>query len=529
MLRPLLTAAVALLCLGCAPPGADDDDASEAAVAPDDDDATPTDDDDSTLVPPDPASLDWLACSGGVEGCADEGPYIDGTCCALGDNLVKLGFAGGSEVVDVETDGRWVVTCGGFGARFADLADPDDITMGGAATSRCQRIGMGPLTPEGDRVVYLAHHGDGWVSTPFLAGYTIDDAGQLTEVHHEAHAEILFEGLHFAHGHLYVATHAGGLRVYSVAETGALTFVGTVGGFDNARKLDSEGAWLYVLDDVELQVLSLADPAAPQRVSSVPLNGVPRDLDASPDRVYVALGNRGLDVFSRGKDGALTHEAAVVPEVGSTQAVAAGEGFVALANWSHLEILDPQLRRVGTQRTTTTPSFEQDLGVAVHGDLIIGDEWEGAHVYRWRPGYVAPDLHVDQDLISFQGSGPGSQSLTLRNRGFAELQVGPIETAAPSSFSIDPTSLVLQPGEVADVAVTLNDTQPGGLLRVLIDSNDPDPEQNPYRVPISAGDPGGVGEGDLLTQDWGFLDPTGEGDVMNLEGRVVVLAYFALF
>ena len=34
---------------------------------------------------------------------------------------------------------------------------------------------------------------------------------------------------------------------------------------------------------------------------------------------------------------------------------------------------------------------------------------------------------------------------------------------------------------------------------------------------------------DQLTRAFGFLDPSGAGDIDNLRGKVTVLAYFALF
>ena len=38
-----------------------------------------------------------------------------------------------------------------------------------------------------------------------------------------------------------------------------------------------------------------------------------------------------------------------------------------------------------------------------------------------------------------------------------------------------------------------------------------------------------VDVGDKLTDAWAFLDPSGAGQLSGLEGKVIVLAYFALF
>jgi hypothetical protein len=524
MPRWLLSLALVLL-VGCGvAPSVDDDDSAAEEVASDDDDDVVGDDDDSTVVPPDAAGLQILPCSGGEDGCADEGPFIDGTCCAVGDSIVKLGTAGGSEVVDVETDGRWVWSCGGFGARLADLSDPEDPQLLGGIADRCQRIGVGPMTSDGKRAFYLTHHGDSWVQTPFLRGYTVDDDGTVNSLYLEGDPEVLFEGMAVAFGHLYVAAHAGGIRVY-VLDDGVPSLVRVVPGFANARKMDVSGDRLYLIDEQEVQVLSLESPSNPELLQTLPTTGVPRDVDVHGDRLYVAVGNRGLDVFDVAADGSLTFDQTWVSDEGSTQAVAATDDFIALANWSHIAVLDPQLRRVGTQRTTPTPNFEQDLGVAAFGDILLADEWEGVHVYRWRPGYVAPDIHIDQDILSFQAA--DAATVTLRNRGFADLQTGAL--TAGEGFTVTPDSAVLQPGESLDVEVRRDGDLPGGLLRLIVPSNDPDTEQNPYRVTITAGDPGGIGEGDAINTDWAFVDPTGNDDLANVEGKVVVLAYFALF
>ena len=50
-----------------------------------------------------------------------------------------------------------------------------------------------------------------------------------------------------------------------------------------------------------------------------------------------------------------------------------------------------------------------------------------------------------------------------------------------------------------------------------------------FRVHLLAGDSDRLDIGDTLGDEFGFLDPTGAGQVEGLRGHVTVLAYFALF
>ena len=57
-------------------------------------------------------------------------------------------------------------------------------------------------------------------------------------------------------------------------------------------------------------------------------------------------------------------------------------------------------------------------------------------------------------------------------------------------------------------------------------TDDPDTYQAHYRLPLVAQDALALDVGDVLDEDYAFLDPEG---LAGLEGQVTVLAYFALF
>ena len=114
------------------------------------------------------------ACPGCLEmhHCADVSPaeQVADTCCTAGDPLEVLGWASAAEAVDVITNGRHAILCGGFGANVIDISDPAAAVNLGRAGDRCQRSAFGGVR-DGGRIVYLAHHGDSWVDEPSLRTY----------------------------------------------------------------------------------------------------------------------------------------------------------------------------------------------------------------------------------------------------------------------------------------------------------------------------------------------------------------------
>ena len=97
------------------------------------------------------------------------------------------------------------------------------------------------------------------------------------------------------------------------------------------------------------------------------------------------------------------------------------------------------------------------------------------------------------------------------------------------AFVAKPSTLTIEPGEVGQFQ--LDYTPPGPSSdpnHLILDTNDPDPYQSPVELQLYAANTGGLQVGDRLTSSFDFLDLAG-GDVNNLEGNVIVLAYFALF
>ena len=470
-------------------------------------------------------------CVSGKTGCAKNGPFLAGTCCARGDNLSIVSKADGNEVVDVETDGTYVVACGGFGASISDISTPGSPKSMGNATQRCQRIAIGPTLTDGTRVFYLAHHGDSWVTTPtlstvyFKAGAGLSVADTITD------AKVLFEGLLYHGGKLYVAAHEGGIRSYDLNSQGVPKHRGVINtGIKNAWKLAAHKDRLFVADQgAGLHVFSLAKPLAPARLHTVATTAAPRDVvvDGAGKRAYLAMGGGGVDFFDISDAKAAPKRVGSITGLNSAQAVAVSNGTLAVAAWNHTAVYDADtLTLLGTERVRA--AFEQDLGVAAHKDLFIVGEWEGLHLLQFRQGLVAPDLFINQDIFTLDPEKADSRAVLVRNLGFADLQVKSVKVS-DNAFTIKNGSFDLAPGKAEVFEFSYKPPIGVNSATITVESNDPDPRQAKLQIPLQLRSSGGLNVGDSIDSSFGFLDPSGAGQVSGLKSKVTILAYFALF
>ncbi len=473
------------------------------------------------------SGLQGLPCGQGRQ-CATSQDTLGDTCCAFGDAIDHRFSWFNLEGVDVEVRDGVVSVCGGFGAGIA--VDPERVAdrgeMAEPGIGRCQRSAIGPLRDDGLRTLYFAHHGDGWVADPHLWAYQWSPDAGFTQLADLTEPDVLYEGLALTETHLFVASHASGLRSYSLDDAGVPTWVGELTAFDNAIKVAVADDLAYVIDEQDLKIVDVSDPAAPTLLDTVTLQGRPRDIEVQDDRVYVALGSDGLDVFDR--VGEELVPVATVDLDGSTQAVAADGETVSVANWSHIAVLDADsLVVLATEKLVR--HFEESLGVAQQGDGVFVAEWFGVHALRVRQGLVAPDIWVTDEFVAVAAEVPDSRKLQVSNRGPLNLLVGGV-SVDDAAWQVSLPDDRLRPGESMVLDLTFTPPASADASELAIPSNDPDLIQNPLIVPLSTQSHSDLLDvGDKLTDAFGFLDPTGQGDLSNLEGQVTVLAYFALF
>jgi len=472
------------------------------------------------------SGLVLLPCADQRACAPDEAEWLGDTCCAFGDSVTLISRSHSVEGVDGEISGDLMVTCTGFGPVW-DRLDPtgaEDLEPNYVYdVPRCQRAALPPPLADGTQRLYVAHHGDGWSPNPGL--WFLELMGDEWVVRTAlAEPGVLYEGLALTDTHLLVAAHAGGLRSYALAG-GVPVFVSQTGGFDNAVKVAVDGTAAWVIDEAHVRTLDITDPENPVIVSSAPTSGKPRDIEVDADRVYVALGVDGLDVFARSA-GALQLEQTIDLD-GSIQGVALDGDLIALANWDHLAILDrDSLTLLGTEKLQA--HYEETLGVAAGGGNILGIEWFGQSLLRYNPGLVAPDVGVAQEFLTYAKDVADSRELKVTNRGPLNLLLGGIRST-DRGLAVDGADLRLFPGESVDIEVSYQPPVAAFSPEIRLFTNDPDEDADPVTVPVSIIGGDKLDVGDKLTDDFGFLDPTGNGELSGLEGQVTVLAYFALF
>jgi hypothetical protein len=464
-------------------------------------------------------ALEDFGCASGTEECAAQGPWIDDTCCAAGASLVEVSTAQGSEVVGLEVDDRYLYACGGFGVRVSEHHEDGSTDYIGGLGPRCQHAVSGATASDGTQTFYLAHHGDSWVAAPSLTTAEVTTDGSLNIVDSFNELGVLFEDLAWADGRLYVAVHRDGVRVYTTRATGEPTILAQLTGFDNATRPALEGDHLYVTDNKTLHVFDVT-PAVPERVATYTTALPGRNIAVDGVRAYVALGGAGVEVLDV-TDPTAPARIASIATGGSVQDVAADNGKVAFAAWNHVQLLDANtLTLLGTKKTRDYDRFEQDLAIALRGDRVFVGEWEGVHVLDHQQGVVGPDIWIPDELINLPGLTEQVRKIRVTNRGPLPLIVSDISTAVPDAFSLSSTELSVEPGETEVVELTFT-PPPVGEQRLTFTTNDPDPWQDTLEMPLFAIDSGALDVGDSIDARFEFM-----GD---LEGQVVVLAYFALF
>lgn len=454
--------------------------------------------------------------------CAETTEPIEGTCCAAGDPLVHIAAGGASEAVHIAADGDHVALCGGFGARVNDIRDPSAPAGLGYASDRCQHAVF--VHSGGEKFLVVTHHGDSWVRDPHLAVFRVPSLDPVVELNEPG---VLYEGVTVYEDHLYVAAHAGGVRVYRLGDDGVPTFLSSVDAqMVNPWRLAVHGDALFVADrDVGVVVLSLADPSLPVVASVVETAARPADLAVTDTQVFVAEGGFGVEVFNR--EGAALSSTAVIDTQGTAQSVAATDDVLAVAAWSHVATYDPDsLVLLATERLATFPTFEQDLGIAIQGDHVLVAEWNDMHVLQHREGFVAADLWTDEQMLAFDATTEGARAVVVHNRGHLPLQISGV-TPSHEAFGVDFSELILPPGQGDAFEVSFTSGFDVGTATVTVTSNDIDLPELP--LGLIARDTARLDVGDRLTDAFAFLDPSGASQLSALEGHVTVLAYFALF
>ncbi len=473
----------------------------------------------------------------GCEGleCPPDGEYGD---------ALKLRHSNTSPVESVGTqiiDGH-VFTCGGFGMDIFRINQ--EPVWGFAHMSsglpRCQNIEAGRVIGD-QRIVYVSNHGDAYVKTPSI--FTLlfhPGSGTFQQLDSITLTGFSPEGMAWdaEFGVLWVAMHESGVRRYSVSDDGRLTYLDEHGGFDNAYRLVVAGGYVYVADGEG--GLKIAERATGEVIGGMDAVGFAKDIEVTGTMALVAASSMGIHAFDvsdptdpQTLDVVFTWGTALCTDLlmGGTRLAVSTHDEVAVLDVSHPDAL----KILASDRGTSKSVSARNLCVAAADDLVIAAEWLGIGLLTWEEGLIAPEIHIDRGSLTIPGVEVGEQLtevIGVTNRGWLPLTISDIDTSNDKEWSVSPTSLDLLPGETAPLAVTFSPGSAQPAANSLVFSSD-DPDENPMSFPI-IGNPntGKLDAGEPLTADFDFLDtesPEGEKSLENLQGTILVLAYFATF
>lgn len=441
------------------------------------------------------------------------------------------------EILDLEARGDFVYGCTGTqGLSIWDVATDSGELMSQRIGPpllahpdfpRCQHIA---LDADGRRAV-LTNRGDEVQPTPWLYVYDIEDP-TAPDALRGWFGEASIEGAVWSGDRIYAAAHTSGILVFEDNGGDSLEQVGT---FADAQS----DAWLPILRDEILYVaegnggLRIYDVSAddPVLLGSVAIEGSSRDLARAGDTVYVAASSSivAVDV----SDPTSPTIIADAPTAGTSVAIGLGvDDLIYSAEWDEVRAYDATtLERVWSEVVPTGDDFSRVLTVAAHPDLtrVYAGEWTGMHIFESLPGATAPEIASSPTSVQFGRIDPGETEdrvVVIRNEGDQTLEVFGFESDS-ATVTIDEPCFSIEPGGLHAAELRFEpDSQDikAGAVRLL--SNDPDEEEYEIRF---AGNAAGADVGDPLPEfmlrdldgnDWTNAD---------LDGKVVVLAYFATF
>jgi hypothetical protein len=440
-------------------------------------------------------------------------------------------------------------------------------------------------------IVYLTHHGNLDDGLPFLSGYDLNPTRsdltnplkltlaplQMPLLQEEG---VVYEGLDTEMGYIWVASHQAGLGVFERDPlTNIISRVGSYEGLTDARDVavvstvdDITGATTataYVCDGPNgLVILDVSDPLDITQISQMPLEGIAVDIAVGDDNViYIAAQTGGLqaidvsDPLSPSLLDSVYFGASVV-------AVDYDLGRAYIAAWNDARIYDvtdpTDMIMLGAVRKEKQKNYSADggdggerpnitnrvLGVAGYGDYLFNGTWWVPYNFLLHPENTAPYIVLPEaaNYFAFPGDlaiGESStQEFVIRNDGNEPLAVFDLWSTNPA-FTVEPSEILIQPGESGTVEITFTATigagetistttsggtltsqtgQETGMLQIWSD----DPAQ-PVREAYLVGNPEGLSVGDPYNNDATLLDGTPWSFSTDFLGSVSIVSYFATF
>lgn len=516
---------------------------------------------------------DTLACGEGtrnaggecvpinVTTCAEGTEEVDGQCVPTvlqGGNfsnpLVQLqelhGVGSHTDEVRLRHEDNLLFNCS-YTFNIIDVSDAKDMDVlaEGLRHEVEGQVSRAPgckhLAWEGD-LVFTTHLGN--IRNPaFLSGWDITDPEAPVQLPAMQEAGVSYESVDVANGNIFVALHAGGLGVYrfdTTTGTAAFARIGTLDSFTNAWGVDARGDTVFVTDLAEgLVTVDATDPTAPAEIGRVVVGGTARHVVVDGDYAYVAAGGAGAVIVDISN---LANPTVVgrVEMPGNAVRLDYSEGRIFVAAWNDVRVYDVTTpsdpRFVAATRIRRPYDYddpERELpthrifGVAARGTDVFVGAWEHPYSYRLFPDRQAPNIRLPESAarVDFGAVAVGESKtveLEVTNQGTAPLTLLD-NWVSGAGFSVEPRQALIQPGETAELMVSLTPSGTGEVTGYLhIESDDPEyPLRKSY---LAANSPGIVPGSELPLTTATLMDGT-TWTSEDATGDVQLLFYFATF
>ena len=470
-------------------------------------------------------NFEGYPCAEGLH-CADEGPFLEYTCCALGDALRREASAAPASAFTDDTRPFYVeyakakvlddllLVSNLYGLEVWNLPDLD-LLYSSSSEIRFTDMAIGPKDERGQVLhtvfkgvsMFPDTHPDADWSAEMKTS-VVSNTGQVAvDVTFDMSGRV-FTSIARVGDYLYVSEPAVGVVVM---ESATLTEV-HVEPLPEVHFVREGLGGLVALTSTEVVRLDLADPSRPSLDGAVraSLSHTPVDLWVDESEVWVALGGAGIAIY----DDQLEMETVPGLDKGAWAITRQGRDVVVSA-WEALWVLDAETRQV-VDRETHALGVGPSLGLDWSGDTLVEAGWSQVRRYRYHPGYIAPQLRHG----ALKGVGDDVWSISVHNEGPLEWVSEEVSVSAPEILT-ELSENVLPPGGVADL--TVEGALPDDGVTIELTGNDPD---GPFLISIDE-NPLLLSLGDQVDRKFAPLTASGSLDEYN--GRVTLLAYFALY
>ena len=175
------------------------------------------------------------------------------------------------------------------GLQIVDVSNPaNPVWLGGYGTNN----GVRSVEVAGDFacLAYLGNPGEGFVIVDVRDPANPVRVGGLSDFHYAV--DIAIRG-HYA----YVADQYEGLFIIDISSPTNPQIKGRLNTYDYSLAIDFSGSWGYLSKPNRLEVIDMHDPINLTVVSTLTTLGNPSGVSAVGDRLYLANGSLGLEIF----------------------------------------------------------------------------------------------------------------------------------------------------------------------------------------------------------------------------------------